>query len=184
MDFRAGYIGIEELEEVPMAGRAIAAVRTAYGNIPGATLINEMNRRMIAAMVEDVRGEALARIAAAAPRSIADVRALKAPLIDFSPAMFAAISELRSFLMQRVYRHKAIEEKMANAQAMLRELYDYFCAHPDAMSADAGLGAALAARDSAARQRAVGDFIAGMTDMFAIKTHAAIFGSPAATESR
>ena len=178
--FRAGYITVKELEEIPLAARAIAAVRAAYGNIPGTTLIYEINRRMIAAMVEDVRGEARARIAAAAPRSIGDVRALKAPVVDFSPAMAADIAELRSFLMERVYRHPAIEEKMANAQTMLRELYDYFCVHPDAMSADAGLSAAFAAGDTAARQRAVGDFVAGMTDMFALKTHAAIFGSAAA----
>ena len=62
------------------ADKTIAAVRAAYGNIPGTTLIYEINRRMIAAMVEDVRGEARARIAAAAPRSIGDVRALKAPV--------------------------------------------------------------------------------------------------------
>jgi dGTPase len=177
--FRAGYIAIKELEAVPMAGRAIAAVRASYSDIPGTTLVNEMNRRMIAAMVEDVRGEARARIAAAAPRTIGDVRAMKAPLVDFSPAMAADIASLRSFLMERVYRHPAIEEKMANAQAMLRELYDYFSAHPDAMSADAGLSVAYAAGDAAGRQRAVGDFVAGMTDMFALKTHAAIFGSPA-----
>ncbi len=61
---------------------------------------------------------------------------------------------------------------------MLRELYDYFSEHPEAMSADAGLSAAVAAGDAAARQRAVGDFVAGMTDMFALKTHAAIFGAP------
>ncbi len=63
---------------------------------------------------------------------------------------------------------------------MLRELYDYFSAHPEAMHADAGLRPAFAAGDVAGRQRAVGDFVAGMTDMYALKTHAAIFGSPAA----
>jgi dGTPase len=177
--FRAGYITIEELEQVPVAGRAIAAVRAAYGDVCGTTLICEMSRRMIAGMVEDVRGEASARIADAAPRRVDDVRALKAPLVDFSPDMAAAIAELRGFLMERVYKHPAIAEKMANAQAMLRELYDYFSAHPEAMSADAGLSAADAGGDAAARQRAVGDFVAGMTDMFAIKTHAAIFGARA-----
>ena len=174
--FRAGYIAIEELEAVPMAGRAIAAVRAAYGDIPGATMVCEMNRRMIAAMVEDVRREAGLRIAAAAPRSTGDVRAMKAPLVDFSDRMAADIASLRRFLMERVYRHPAIEGKMASAQTMLRELYDYFSAHPDAMSADAGLSVASGAGDTAARQRAVGDFVAGMTDMFALKTHAAIFG--------
>ncbi len=178
--FRAGYIAVSELEEVPMAARAIAAVRARYGDMPGATLVCEMNRRMIAAMVEDVLAASRARIEAAAPRSSGDVRALKAPLADFSAAMAADIAGLRSFLMERVYRHPAITEKMANAQAMLRELYDYFSAHPEAMHADAELWPAFAAGDAAGRQRAVGDFVAGMTDMYALKTHAAIFGSLAA----
>ncbi len=175
--FRAGYIAVSELEEVPMAARAIAAVRARYGDMPGATLVCEMNRRMIAAMVEDVLAASRARIEAAAPRSSGDVRALKAPLADFSAAMAADIAGLRSFLMERVYRHPAITEKMANAQAMLRELYDYFSAHPEAMHADAELWPAFAAGDAAGRQRAVGDFVAGMTDMYALKTHAAIFGA-------
>ena len=79
-----------------MAGRAIAAVRAAYGDIPGATLVYEMNRRMIAAMVEDVQGEAAPGSLAAAPRSIGDVRAMKAPLVDFSTAMAADIASLRA----------------------------------------------------------------------------------------
>jgi dGTPase len=102
---------------------------------------------------------------------------LKTPLVDFSPAMAADIAEVREFLMERVYHHPSIAGKMANAQTMLRELYNYFSAHPDAMSADAGLSVAYAAGDVPARQRAVGDFVAGMTDMFALKTHEAIFGA-------
>ncbi len=174
--FRAGYIKVEELEAVPMAGRAIAAVRARYGDIPDATLVNEMNRRMIAGMVEDVLGETRARIAVAKPGSIDGVRALNAPLADFSQGMAAEIAGLRRFLFAKVYRHPAIMEKMANAQTMLRELYDYFSAHPEAMHAEAGLSAAIATGDAVARQRAVGDFVAGMTDMFALKTHTKVFG--------
>ncbi len=173
--FRAGYIAVNELEEVPMAGRAIAAVRARYGDIPEPTLVYEMNRRMIAGMVEDVLAETRARIAEAKPFSIEDVRAWQSPLADFSKGMAPEIAELRRFLFAKVYRHPAIMEKMADAQAMLRALYDYFSAHPEAMHADAGLSAAIAA-GPVERQRAAGDFVAGMTDMFALKTYAAIFG--------
>jgi dGTPase len=172
--FRAGYITAQELAQVPMAGPALAAVRKAYGDIPDAPLIYETNRRMIASMVEDVLAETRGRIAAAGPRSIDDVRALNAPLADFSKGMAGDIAGLRRFLFAKVYHHPSIMEKMASAQAMLRELYDYFCAHPEAMGEDAGLSAASAA-DEAGRLRAVGDFVAGMTDMFALKTHVAIF---------
>ncbi len=180
--FRAGYVAVKELEAVPMAGRAIAAVRARYGDIPEPTLVYEMNRRMIAGMVEDVLAETRARIAEAKPSSTEDVRALHTPLADFSKGMVPEIAELRRFLFAKVYRHPAIMEKMANAQALLRTLYDYFSAHPDAMHADAGLSAASAA-GPVERQRAVGDFVAGMTDMFALKTHARVLPVKCDTKS-
>jgi dGTPase len=173
--FRAGYIEVKELEEVPMAGRTLALVRARYGELPDAPLVYEMNRRMIAGMVEDVLKETRARIADAKPASIEDVRRHKGPLAEFSEKMAADIAELRRFLFAKVYKHPAIIEKMTNAQAILRELYDYFCAHPEAMHSDAVSQVELA--DPIARQRAVGDFVAGMTDMFALKTHAQIFGT-------
>jgi dGTPase len=174
--FRAGYIAVRELEEVPVAGRALALVCARYSELAEATLVHEMNRRMIAAMAEDVLAETRARIAEAKPRSIEDVRGLSAPLADFSETMAASVAELRRFLFAKVYKHPAIAEKMTNAQAVLRALYDYFSAHPDEMHAEAGHGTAIPA-DPVERQRAVGDFVAGMTDMFALKTHAKLFGS-------
>jgi dGTPase len=173
--FRAGYIAVKELEEVPMAGRTLALVRARHGDLAGAPLVYEMNRRMIASMVEDVLAGTRARIADAKPRSIDDVRALRAPLAEYSENMAASIAELRRFLFARVYRHPAITGKMANAQTMLRALYDHFSAHPEEMHIEAGLSAAVSS-DPIERQRAVGDFVAGMTDMFALKTHAALFG--------
>ncbi len=172
--FRAGYIAVKELAEVPMAGRTLALVRARYGELDDATLIYETIRRMIAAMAEDVLAETRARIAEGKPSCIGCVRGLKAPLAEFSGKMAADIAELRRFLFAKVYRHPAIEEKMADAQAKLRALYDYFSAHPDEMHLDAGLSAAVA-DDPVERQRAVGDFVAGMTDMFALKTYARVF---------
>jgi dGTPase len=173
--FRAGYISVEDLADVPMAGRTLATVRARYGDLTGTTLLYEMIRRMIASMVEDVLAETGARIAAANPRSAGDVRSLKVPLAQFSEGMTASIAELRRFLFTRVYRHPAIDAKMANAQAILRELYEYFSAHPQEMRLESGTYGAIAS-DPVERQRAVGDFVAGMTDMFALKTHAALFG--------
>ncbi len=173
--FRAGYIAVRDLADVPMAGRTLALVRARYGDLADAPLVYEMNRRMIASMVEDVLDATQARIADAKPRTIDDVRGLRAPLAEFSETMAASIAELRRFLFARVYRHPAIDEKMANAQAILRDLYGHFSAHPEEMRLEAGSIAA----DPVERQRAVGDFVAGMTDMFALKTHAALFGASA-----
>ncbi len=175
--FRAGYIAVKELEdEVPMVGRVLSAVRARFGGIADAPLVYEMNRRMVAAMVEDVLAETRTRIVAANPFSIEDVLQLKAPLAEFSEKMAAEIAGLRRFLFAKVYRHPAIEAKMAGAQGILRDLYEYFSARPEEMHLEAGLGAAISG-DPVERQRAVGDFVAGMTDMFALNTHAKVFGS-------
>ncbi|MBJ7533358.1 deoxyguanosinetriphosphate triphosphohydrolase [Rhodomicrobium vannielii ATCC 17100] len=170
--FRAGYISVREMEEVPLVARMLAEVRDRYGDLADAPLVYEMNRRMVAAMVQDVLAETCTRIAAAAPASIEAVRTAPAPLAQFSDGMAASIADLRRFLSARVYKHRDIVKKMTDAQAILRELYDYFAANPAEMHLEAARVASLS--DDTARLRAAGDFVAGMTDMFAIKAYAAI----------
>ncbi len=141
--FRAGYIAVKELEDVPMAGRTIARVRARHGDLADGPLVYEMNRRMIASMVEDVLGETRSRIADAKPSTIDDIRALHAPLAQFSERMAADIAELRRFLFAKVYKHPAIVAKMTDAQRVLRSLYDYFVEHPEAMHLEAGREAGM-----------------------------------------
>ena len=171
--FRASYIAVKDLEEVPMAGRTLALVRKTHGDLPDSPLVYEMNRRMIAGMVQDVLAETRARIADARPSTIEDIRRGKIPLAQFSEEMAADIADLRRFLFAKVYKNPAIVRKMTEAQRILRELYDYFAEHPGEMNLQPGREAEIA--DPVARQRAVGDFVAGMTDMFALKRHAALF---------
>jgi dGTPase len=173
--FRAGYIAVKELEEVPMAGRTLAAVRAHYGDLPDPPLIYEMNRRMIASMVQDVLAETRARIGDAKPSTIEDVRGGRESLVQFSDKMAADIAVLRRFLFAKVYKHPAIVQKMTEAQRVLRELYGYFAQHPEDMHLEPGREAEIA--DPITRQRTVGDFVAGMTDMFALQKHAALFGT-------
>ena len=173
--FRAGYIDVKELEEVPIAGRMLALVRARHGDLPDSPLVYEMNRRMIASMVQDVLAETEARIANAKPSTIEDIRRYGEPLAQFSEKMAAEIADLRRFLFAKVYKNAAIVRKMTEAQRVLRELYDYFAVHPEDMNLETGRKAEIA--DPIARQRAVGDFVAGMTDMFALKKHAALFGA-------
>jgi dGTPase len=173
--FRAGYIAVKELEEVPMAGRTLALVRARHGDLRDSPLVYEMNRRMIASMVQDVLAETETRIANAKPSTIEDIRRYGEPLAQFSEKMAAEIADLRRFLFAKVYKNTAIVRKMTEAQHVLRELYHYFAKHPEAMNLETGREAEIA--DPIARQRAVGDFVAGMTDMFALKKHAALFGA-------
>ena len=173
--FRAGYIAVKELEEVPMVGRTLALVRARHGDLPDSPLVYEMNRRMIASMVQDVLAETEARIANAKPSTIEDIRRYGEPLAQFSEKMAAEIADLRRFLFAKVYKNAAIVRKMTEAQRVLRELYDYFAEHPEDMNLETGRKEEIA--DPIAGQRVVGDFVAGMTDMFALKKHAALFGA-------
>lgn len=168
--FRAGYIAVKELEDVPLAGRTLASVRARHGDLPDALLVYEMNRRMIASMVQDVLAETKSRLADANPSTIEDIRGLRAPLAQFSERMAADIAGLRRFLFAKVYKNPAIVQKMTEAQRILRELYAHFVKHPEAMHLEPGREAE--STDQVTRQRAAGDFVAGMTDMFALKTHA------------
>jgi dGTPase len=173
--FRAGYIKLKELEEVPMAGRILALVRARHGDLPEGPLVYEMNRRMITSMVEDVLAETTARIADANPSSIEDVRLLPSPLAEFSEKMAADIAGLRRFLFARVYKHPAIDAKMQHAKAVVADLYRFYSEHPTAIQGEGAKAAEI--EDLIDRQRIIGDFVAGMTDRFALQSHAALFGN-------
>jgi dGTPase len=176
--FRAGFITVPALEDVPMAGQTMTLVRARHGVLADATLVYEMNRRMITAMVEDVLAETRTRIAAAAPSGVDDIRGAGAPLAQFSEKMSASIVELRRFLFAHLYRHPSILERMEAAQAVVADLYRYFSEHPDALPGEARQVAQETA-DLVERKRTVGDFVAGMTDRFALQTHTDLFGSKA-----
>ena len=156
-----------------MAGRTLALVRETYGDLPDSPLVYEMNRRMIASMVQDVLAETRARIADASPSTIEDIRGGRKPLAQFSEKMSADIADLRRFLFAKVYKNPAIVRKMTEAQRILRELFDHFAEYPAEMKLEPGRRQKI--QNLIARQRAVGDFVAGMTDMFALKRHAALF---------
>jgi dGTPase len=172
--FRAGYIALKELEEVPMAGRTLSLVRARHGDLAEGPLVYEMTRRMIAAMVEDVLSETRRRVQDVNPKTIDSVRSAKEPMAQFSEKMAASIAELRRFLFASVYRHPEIADKMASAQKILLKLYNHLSAHPEEMHL--GTGAASLTGDPVEKQRAVGDFVAGMTDMFALQTYRRLFG--------
>ena len=125
---------VKELEEVPIAGRTLALVRARHGDLPDSPLVYEMNRRMIASMVQDVLAETEARIANARPSTIENIRRDGIPLAQFSEEMAADIADLRRFLFAKVYKNPAIVRKMTEAQRILRELYDYFAQHPEEMN--------------------------------------------------
>ena len=126
-------------------------------------------------MIEDVIAESQRRLAALAPRSADDVRNAGQPVIGFSAAMAEAERGIKDFLNPRMYRHERVMRVMGEAEGVVRDLFGYFSRAPDDMPEEWRSG--LAAADDAARARRVGDFIAGMTDRYALEEHRRFFDS-------
>ncbi|MGE0701544.1 MAG: deoxyguanosinetriphosphate triphosphohydrolase [Hyphomicrobiaceae bacterium] len=171
---RAGLVRFEELADVPLVGRFVAEARRAMPPpFDPRRAFYAVNRRMITAMIEDVLAATRARLSEAAPRSADDVRRAGRPLVSFSAAMEADLVGLRRFLFGHVYRHERVMRAMRGAEAIVGELFARYATDPDALPA--GRGASLAGRCEAGRARAIGDFIAGMTDRFAEAEHRRLF---------
>jgi dGTPase len=168
---RADLFHLDDLQAVPLLAAILAGIRREHPGLDTAHTVHELVRRLIAALIGDVVAETGRRVAAAAPRSADDVRAAAAPLVAFSPDMAAADRAIKAFLFPRMYRHPRVIRITDAAKAVVRDLFAHFLAHPETMPE--GWRDDLPA--AAGRARRVGDFIAGMTDGFALAEHARFF---------
>jgi len=170
---RAGLFGVIDLGDVPLAGECLAAVLKSYPKLETPRLVHETVRRVISAMVEDVLDESATRGLRLAPRSARDVRGLGEPLIAFSAQMVERNRTLQSFLSQRMYRHARVLEIMTRAQRVIRDLFTAYLDDPKLLPADWREDPFADDRNRFARQ--VCDFIAGMTDRYALDQHKRLF---------
>ena len=168
---RAGLFGDDEIAALPIVAPAFAEVDARYPGLDAARRRHEALRRVFGAMVEDVIATARARIATTAPDSAAAVRAHPAPLVDFSSGLRGELQVLRDFLFERMYRAPKVVEERACATRVVHDLFDHFMARPETMPE--GWRDDGAAANEAARARLVADYVAGMTDRFALQAHAA-----------
>src|SRR3546814_999971 len=128
---------------------------------------------MIGAMIADVLAETRRRVGAAGLTSPEDVRRLGHALVAFSRDMAEDLSALRLFLMERMYRHWRVNRTRSQARRVLAEMFHLFQAEPDVLPAE--WFARTEGRDEAGKARVVCDYIAGMTDRFAIEEHRKLF---------
>jgi dGTPase len=128
---------------------------------------------MIGAMVDDVMAETRRRAAATKVGSPEAVRLLDHALVAFSRDMVEDLSALRTFLMERMYRHWKVNRTRSQARRMLAEMFQLFMAEPEVLPAE--WHARAQSRDEAGRARVVCDYIAGMTDRYAIEEHRKLF---------
>ena len=174
---RAGLLTVEGLCEVELFREAWEAAGRAHPGIAGRRRVHETVRRLIDAQVRDLVETSRARIAEAAPSDIEAVRALREPLIGFSDPMGARHVALKRHLRDHLYRHYRVRRMTAKARRVVRALYEAFMEEPGLLPPEAAGHARRleAEQGEGGRARAVADYIAGMTDRYAIAEHARLF---------
>jgi dGTPase len=174
--FRAGLIGLEQLCEQPLFASGYDEVHRLYPDLEDRRLIYEIIRRMIGTVVSDLIATTQDNIDAVAPESIEEVRTAGKPLVTLSDEIYAQHVSLKRFLSEHLYSH---EQKLAmtqTAQAIIRELFGLYMDDIARMPAEFSTRAANT--DESGRARVVADYVAGMTDRFAIAEHDRLIANP------
>lgn len=166
---RSGLITIQQLSDIQLFAENMAEVKQVYGDIEDKRLIHETVRRMINVLVVDLCEQSQRAIAKLNPATVDDVRKSPAYLVGFSPAIAEKNLELKRFLLKHLYRHYKVNRMSEKAGRIIGELFSAFMRSPNLMPHE---------HQQAAKQnqaRAVADYIAGMTDRYAIREHKRLF---------
>jgi dGTPase len=174
---RAGLISMDELMELAIVRRQHEIVTTRYPGLGARRLVHEVVRRMIDYLVNDLIDASSSAIAAAAPAGVEDVRSRPEPLLGFGARVAAEHLELKRYLREHLYRHYKVLRMTTKARRVVRELFDAMFEDVDLMPTEHQDAARRMESEEGrtGRARAVADYIAGMTDRFAILEHRRLF---------
>ena len=170
---RAGLLDVRGLAEVPFLAGIMDEIERLHPGVGGPRLVNEIVRRVITRMIEDVIQQSLATIAACDPRSADDVRHLGRQMVGFSPSLAEADRAVKAYLKRHVYRHERVMSVMRAAERVVERLFDRYFEDQAALPADWQPRAEDA--EPARRARRIADFLAGMTDRYALREHKRLF---------
>ena len=170
---RAGLITLDDLRQLPLTGDILTEIDNTHGKIDEKLVRHELVREMISAMIADLVGEVRDGLEKDKLETADDVRQLGRALAVFSPEMEVKHREIKSFLYDRVYRHHTVNGSMSKAQRIMRDLFDLYLAEPEVLPEE-WRGAALDG-DETMKARIICDYMAGMTDRFAMEEHRRLF---------
>jgi dGTPase len=170
---RAGLFRMSDLAEVPLVGPVMAMLLAQHGEADPSRLAHELVRRLINIMVGDLLAETRRRAQRFAPGSAEEVRRLGEPLAGFSEAMQANDRALKSFLFEHMYRHYKVNRMTSKARRILQDLFRIYMSEPELLPTE--WQRQIAGPDDAGTARLVADYIAGMTDRFALDEHHRLF---------
>ena len=174
---RAGLFTIEDMKLVPLLARLIEDVEKCHKNLAQRYLVQEVIRDMIGAMVEDDLTQTRINLENLNPQSPVDIRSAGKQLVHFSDKMHKDVELLRAFLFERMYRHYSINRIGFKVNQIIHDLFEAYMEAPDVLPThwQQKLYAEKAFDDLQKRARHVCDYIAGMTDRFAMKEHASLY---------
>ncbi len=167
---RAGLFTLDEAMALPLVGGCFAEVDAAYPGLEPLRRRHEALRRVFGLMVDDVLAESRHRLEARAPATMAEVQALDESVITFSGRMAGDIEAIKAFLFRHMYRHYKVRRMRNKATGVVRDLFDSFLSDSGLMPEEWSAAAAEAGSEEL-RARIVADYIAGMTDRFALEEH-------------
>ncbi len=168
---RSGLFTEDDLMDLPVTGPAFAEVDALYPGLDAMRRRHEALRRVFGRMVEDVIAVAKNRLEAANPQSVEDVRGLGMTVIRFSKPLYQDLKAIRSFLFTRMYRAPSVMKERARVTETINGLFPLFMARPELLPTEWRMDVA-AAGDEVTLARIVADYVAGMTDRFALQEHA------------
>ncbi len=171
---RAGYFSFDDVSTLPLFGEATAKMKKRYPDVFDQTLMFECVREVIGDMVNDVLATTRRNLDAFKPRSAADIRCAGRPTVCFSEDMSAKIDVIRQFLRARMYNHENVNIVRAKARRIVSDLFDCYMKQPDCLPS-AWCALVSVPDDEAVKARYVSDYIAGMTDRYALQEHRRIF---------
>ena len=164
---RAGLFDLEDLRQVPFLESVLSEISELHPNLERPRVVHELGRRIITRFVEDALNESARRLRVANPESSAAVRAAGAPLVGFSEKMRAADHAIKGFLFPNMYRHEKVMAVRVKADHVVRSLFGLYMNDTGHMPTEWQ----PKSDSEAARAHAVADYIAGMTDRFALQDY-------------
>jgi dGTPase len=174
---RSGLFTEADLMDLPVTRPAFEEVDRTYPGLDKMRRRHEALRRVFGRMVEDVIAVAQNRLASAQPKSVDDIRHMGTTVIRFSKPLYQDLKAVRSFLFHRMYRAPSVMAVRAEVTRMIDDLFPLFLRQPDLLPAE-WQADVKAATDETRLARTVADYVAGMTDRFAIQEHQRLFGGP------
>ncbi|MAI50189.1 MAG: deoxyguanosinetriphosphate triphosphohydrolase [Rhodospirillaceae bacterium] len=170
---RAGLFSVSDLADVPILGPILYDLRSRYDGLEPSRLIHEIGRRLINFLVTDLLAETCQRLQEATPATPDDVRQFGGALVGFSAEIDRDNRVLKEFLFERMYRHHRVNRMTSKARRVVIDLFKLYVDEPECLPAEWRIGAEQTAKTLRARH--VADYIAGMTDRFALDEHRRLF---------